>query len=563
MASEIKVDTVSEKTSGSGVTIDGVLLKDGGISGDITIGGTTPTLTIGDAGAEDAKIVFDGNAQDFHIGLDDSADDLVIGVGSALGTDGAILINELRGVTIGRSNTVSSISNIPFYNDNAGSIYTHDVSGTDDNANNNTAYGINALDAITTGDSNVSVGYVSGTALTTASFCTLIGVQAGTSITTGADNIAIGYGAMDGFDTETHNLGIGRSALGGAVAGGEYNVAIGNSSLDALTSGDSNTAVGYNSGTAVTTAYNSVFMGRAAGGAQTTGAQNTFIGFEAGNSTTTGSRNTAVGNLALDDGFTTEGDNTAVGHQAMGGSAVGNGAEFNTVVGSYALDALTTGDSNCIIGYTAGTAMTTGKNNICIGNTAGGAIVSGQDNTIIGNLTGDALTTGSSNIIIGAGCDQAAVDADSCIVIGKDITAASNDFTFGRASNTVSNDFDTDNAWTQSSDVRKKKNIKDAVLGLDFVNDLRPVTYQWKPSYDFPKDFVEYNEENQMRLDKTMHGLVAQEVKAALDKTGVERFGGWKEDKDGCQRISKEMFVFPLIKAVQELTARVKELEAK
>ena len=33
--------------------------------GDIIMGGATPTLTIGDAGAEDAKIVFDGNAQDF------------------------------------------------------------------------------------------------------------------------------------------------------------------------------------------------------------------------------------------------------------------------------------------------------------------------------------------------------------------------------------------------------------------------------------------------------------------------------------------------------------------
>ena len=53
---------------------------------DLTMTGTTPTLTIGDAGAEDAKIVFDGNAQDFHIGLDDTADDLVIGLGSALGT---------------------------------------------------------------------------------------------------------------------------------------------------------------------------------------------------------------------------------------------------------------------------------------------------------------------------------------------------------------------------------------------------------------------------------------------------------------------------------------------
>ena len=36
MASEIKVDTISEKTSANGVTIDGVLLKDGSINGLIT-----------------------------------------------------------------------------------------------------------------------------------------------------------------------------------------------------------------------------------------------------------------------------------------------------------------------------------------------------------------------------------------------------------------------------------------------------------------------------------------------------------------------------------------------
>ena len=62
--------------------------------------GTTPTLTIGDAGAEDTAIVFDGNAQDFYIGLDDSADDLVIGLGSTVGTTPSISINEDRDVTI-------------------------------------------------------------------------------------------------------------------------------------------------------------------------------------------------------------------------------------------------------------------------------------------------------------------------------------------------------------------------------------------------------------------------------------------------------------------------------
>ena len=68
--------------------------------GSLLLSGTTPTLTIGDAGAEDAKIVFDGNAQDFHIGLDDTADDLVIGLGSALGTTPAISIDENLLVTV-------------------------------------------------------------------------------------------------------------------------------------------------------------------------------------------------------------------------------------------------------------------------------------------------------------------------------------------------------------------------------------------------------------------------------------------------------------------------------
>lgn len=53
---------------------------------DVTVTGTTPSITIGDAGEEDTQITFDGNAQDFHIGLQDSTDDLTIGLGTTLGT---------------------------------------------------------------------------------------------------------------------------------------------------------------------------------------------------------------------------------------------------------------------------------------------------------------------------------------------------------------------------------------------------------------------------------------------------------------------------------------------
>ena len=105
-------------------------------------------------------------------------------------------------------------------------------------------------------------------------------------------------------------------------------------------------------------------------------------------------------------------------------------------------------------------------------------------------------------------------------------------------------------------------NVKDSTLGLNFINELRPVTFNWKPNNEFPKEFKDYKENvNDMNTTDTLHGMIAQDVKAALDKAGVDTFGGWSEEADGSQRISQEMFVHPLIKAVQELSAKVKALE--
>ncbi|MDC1302860.1 hypothetical protein N8Y98_02805 [Pelagibacterales bacterium] len=98
--SEIRVDTISEKTSANGVTIDGLTIKDGNIIGDVALAGTTPTFTIGDAGAEDAALIFDGNAQDFYVALDDSADDLVIGLGNTIGTTPIMSFDENKDVVI-------------------------------------------------------------------------------------------------------------------------------------------------------------------------------------------------------------------------------------------------------------------------------------------------------------------------------------------------------------------------------------------------------------------------------------------------------------------------------
>ena len=177
MASEIKVDTVSEKTSGSGVTIDGLLIKDGGISGDVSLIGTTPTFTIGDAGAEDAALVFDGNAQDFYIALDDSADDLVIGKGSTVGTTPAVSIDENLQVIVHDNLSLLSDSSVLKFGADGDTTLTHtDGTGLTLNSTNKLCFqdtgtyvGSNAdgdIDVVSDGTAVDSINLESGGGIT-------------------------------------------------------------------------------------------------------------------------------------------------------------------------------------------------------------------------------------------------------------------------------------------------------------------------------------------------------------------------------------------------------------
>ena len=47
-----------------------------------------------------------------------------------------------------------------------------------------------------------------------------------------------------------------------------------------------------------------------------------------------------------------------------------------------------------------------------------------------------------------------------------------------------------------------------------------------------------------------------------MDKVGNTTFNGWEEGVDG-QAVSREMFITPLIKAVQELSAENEELKTR
>jgi hypothetical protein len=144
------------------------------------------------------------------------------------------------------------------------------------------------------------IGWYAGRSITEGNDNVVVGREAGQLITDGDYNTLIGGSAGKGFDTENHNTALGYEALrSGSLAGGEYNVCVGNYSLDAVTSGDYNVAMGYEAATGITSSnYNTIIGGGAAKNLTSGDGRNTAIGlsnFMDGVALTTGNNNIALG----------------------------------------------------------------------------------------------------------------------------------------------------------------------------------------------------------------------------------------------------------------------------
>jgi hypothetical protein len=116
-------------------------------------------------------------------------------------------------------------------------------------------------------------------------------------------------------------------------------------------------------------------------------------------------------------------------------------------------------------------------------------------------------------------------------------------------------------------------------LGLDFINKLQPRDFNWKSSYLDN----EYSDEDEQQskfktlVSNTQQGFVAQEIKTAVfDVTGSNTaFGGLKigdisetdksytGDADDFGRVDYTQFISPLVKSVQQLSAKIEVLQAR
>jgi trimeric autotransporter adhesin len=315
-----------------------------------------------------------------------------------------------------------------------------------------------------------------------------------------------------------------------------------------VVTGTRNNTFGYLAGQNLTSGTNNVFMGSYSGKAFTTGVSNTICGEAALITEDAGDKNTAIGAEALKVQTGGIDGNVAVGYYA--GFALTSGS-YNTIIGTEAmsLNAIT-GEQNVAVGYRAGKNITTGAGNVLIGKYAG------ADTTL--------LTTGNQNIVIGPFARTSSASVSNEIVIGYNVPGSGEGYAvIGNGNGKISVDFEANATWSYSSDERLKKDIVADDLGLSFINRLETVKYKWKPSNEIDESLPQYAEENTRKTNVVMHGMVAQTVKAALDAENVDTFAGWSTDLDGTQMVSREMFVTPLIKAVQELSAKNDALEAR
>lgn len=246
--------------------------------------------------------------------------------------------------------------------------------------------------------------------------CQLVAYD-GSHAYSGSTNSAFGIGALAALTTGYENTAIGRYALT-ANTTGFSNTAIGMTAGLAMTTGGYNTCVGAQSCLALTTANDNTVVGQLAYAAQTTGGNgNTIMGVQAmqNSNGVNAKQNVAIGLNAYLNG--TAQNNVIIGYVA---DTLATTANSSVIIGMNAALAHTTGNQNTLIGEQVAQDLTTGGTNTFLGRRTGYGITTGSNNTILGaNVTGLSSSL-SNNVILadGAGTVRFQVDSSGNTSIG-------------------------------------------------------------------------------------------------------------------------------------------------
>jgi len=417
---------------------------------------------------------------------------------------------------------------------------------------------------------------ITGTGVASAGGGGGIGEFIGSSIAISSDDTALAND--DG--TDNNNIALGDNALNLNVTSDGL-IAIGDDSMKNVTAGQNSVAIGKIAVGVGNTFKESVAIGYGAARSYSdvTG-KSVYIGYETGYSGG-GRENVGVGSGALRSYHSHK--NTALGVNA------GNGAsgEEGVFVGYRA--GLSGGGYSVCVGSKSGEQIFASSYHTYIGKSAGNYVNGGTQNTALGSsalfalgAAGEAVT---QNTALGANALRYMQDSSNAIDITNSVGLGYDSRVSGDNQVQLGNSLTTTYAYgavQDRSDRRDKADVADTKLGLSFINKLRPVEYRWDYREDYYKESeitIEIDGEQRIetvlqsipkdgskKRNRLHQGLIAQEVKSVMDELGVD-FGGYQDHSinggNDVQSIGYQELIAPMIKAIQELSARVEQLENK
>ena len=393
--------------------------------------------------------------------------------------------------------------------------------------NANTFVGGFAGESITTGSLNTFVGTETGRLNTTGFQNSFYGVFAGRSNSTGGENSFFGVSAGRMNVGGNFNSFFGKDAGRNSTA--SSNSFFGNNAGFATSTGGGNTFVGVSAGTINTTGSNNTLVGTGAdlgaanlsfataiGVGAVVNASNTIVLGRSveivrvpGDFATVGTVSAGVlsGPSHVGNTFTGTTINATGQYQIAGNRVLSVSGTNNTFVGRQT-GTVNTGSNNSFLGFNAGNDNDNGSDNSFFGSDAGGNTTSGSDNTFIGRNAGDTNTVGTNNTVIGSGADVTAVDSGGAplnfaTAIGAGaVVTESNKIVLGRADGSdlvrvegrlsvgdltsmfpgITHICNTAGSTLGlcASSLRYKTNINRFNPGLNLINQLKPITFDWK-----------------------------------------------------------------------------------
>lgn len=275
------------------------------------------------------------------------------------------------------------------------------------------------------------------------------------------------------------------------------------------------------------------------------------------------------------------------------GAAAQGDSNYNNFFGYKAGENNTRGRFNNFLGWGAGRANTTASNNTFMGDEAGTSNTTGTENTFIGKRAGALNTSGSELTALGANAGTTA-----CCNL-TDNAPINNAFTIGSHSLiTTSHSGVLGNIslqkiggyvnWGTASDGRMKKAVQEDIKGLDFILQLRPVSYQvdavkldrflrkGMDAVSKSKDGTEREKVANRRRSETYDsylrakskirytGFIAQEVERAAAQADFAFSGVVKPSNDQDHySLRYAEFVVPLVKGMQEQQEIITALQSE